>query len=223
MGRRHRPDRRGLHRSGIHSEISKEDGREGSTGRVKPAAGTLTRLGLSCRGIHPASPRSMRSKLSGGTPRSLPPSGTCAPTPATILGLRFMAGPRVAQHDVENPQQLVRGGDDGALAAEAEKLIGVGMADGIDFEAVETAARRVALEVMDSASTAPACRCARAKRWAESANRPRGLGVTDRVSAPYSRVAPISCAAPITSAVTSRRNWLRSREGVTSGMGAAGS
>ncbi len=40
------------------------------------------------------------------------------------------------------------------LGAEVERLIGAGAADGVDFEAVETAARRLALEVMGKAVAA---------------------------------------------------------------------
>ena len=36
-----------------------------------------------------------------------------------VIGLGVMVGPGVAQHDVEHPQQLVRGGHDGTLVAAA--------------------------------------------------------------------------------------------------------
>ena len=40
---------------------------------------------------------------------------------------------------------------------------------------------------------------------------------------PYSSTALLSSAACLTSAMISRRNWLRSGDGVASGIGAAGS
>ena len=47
------------------------------------------------------------------------PRGVAPDHELFVIGLGVMVGPGVAQHDVEHPQQLVRGGHDGALVAAA--------------------------------------------------------------------------------------------------------
>ena len=66
------------------------------------------------------------------------------------------------------------------LAAEAEKLIGTGATHGIDFEALETAARRVALDIMDKALAAclnaQRCDATGARRRCECGGQARYVG-----------------------------------------------
>ena len=70
------------------------------------------------------------------------------------------------RHDLPDTTEDRHTGSDGAkrglraqvtaeIAAEVERLIGAGSLDGLDFEAVETAARQVALRVAGQALAAP--------------------------------------------------------------------